>query len=245
MAYALRDRQTMLRPVLLASIRFYRRRISGKGPLRRVDCTFKTHESCAAFAERVILEAPSALGSLVCIARRLKRCRGLSLYYLANGTLGWEREYDAVLARDPPAAGVRELGDLLGRQGEAEAVRAAVCRAAEAVVAASKAQASEAWNVAWESSIVVRDARAVRAFLLRSWRVRTAVVGIALLLALTAAAAGYGLTLVLVPSLVAVLSAASASSRRRSLRRLERLEAVTVPASLSERTSGGSKTVAQ
>lgn len=83
---------------LVAAIDGYRRRLSGRGPLRRVRCTFHHGETCSAYGRRVAVEAPGALAALRLIRRRLHRCADASLYTLSGDVLGWGPAYDRPLA---------------------------------------------------------------------------------------------------------------------------------------------------
>jgi WD40 repeat protein/putative component of membrane protein insertase Oxa1/YidC/SpoIIIJ protein YidD len=190
----------MLRPALLAVVRLYRRRLSGRGPFARLRCTFEGLESCSAFAERTLRNtaAPAALGR---IARRLGRCRHLSLYRLPGGGLAGGRGYDG--------AGPR-LDAALEADGETDEVRAAVRRAA-------------LWcggqRAAPGPGLLVRDAALVRRALRRRAGCRGAVAVSALALAAFLPA------FLGVPALLlAILAGASAWSAWRLERRLDDLE---------------------
>jgi putative component of membrane protein insertase Oxa1/YidC/SpoIIIJ protein YidD len=79
---------------LLGLIRGYRRHLSGRGPLRRVTCTFSATESCSAHGQRVAAEVARSLpGALRLIRARLRRCREASLYRAGPG-LAWGELYD-------------------------------------------------------------------------------------------------------------------------------------------------------
>lgn len=65
--------------VLAWLILFYRRWLSGRGPLRDVRCSFAPHESCSAFGLRATSEAPGAREALGRIRRRIRRCRDACL----------------------------------------------------------------------------------------------------------------------------------------------------------------------
>jgi putative component of membrane protein insertase Oxa1/YidC/SpoIIIJ protein YidD len=91
---------------LVLAIRGYRRWVSGRGPLRRVRCTFDhgDHgggESCSAFGLRAALEAPGARVAWGRIRRRIHRCGETSLFALdaPDGTraLGWGADHDRPL----------------------------------------------------------------------------------------------------------------------------------------------------
>lgn len=82
------------RGVLLGAIRAYRRWLSGRGPLRRVVCTFCASESCSAYGLRVVGEVGGLSEALRLIRGRLRRCREASAYRFADGW-GWGECYDA------------------------------------------------------------------------------------------------------------------------------------------------------
>ncbi len=65
--------------VLAWLILFYRRWLSGRGPLRDVRCSFAPHESCSAFGLRATSEAAGAWAALGRIKRRIRRCRDACL----------------------------------------------------------------------------------------------------------------------------------------------------------------------
>ncbi|HUQ01479.1 MAG TPA: hypothetical protein VM261_03240 [Kofleriaceae bacterium] len=123
---------------LVLAIRGYRRWISGRGPLRRVRCTFDhrasdrddgaaTGESCSAFGLRAAMESPSARVAWGRIRRRIQRCGEISLFALdaPDGTraLGWGADHDRSLA---------ELHAELVADGEHALARAQVLSAREA-----------------------------------------------------------------------------------------------------------------
>ena len=117
------------RRLLVLAIRGYRRWLSGRGPLRRVRCTFDhghDTESCSAFGLRTVREAPSARVAIGRIQRRLRRCRDASLFALdaPDGTraLGWGADHDRPLA---------ELHAELVADGELHAARTQVLSARE------------------------------------------------------------------------------------------------------------------
>jgi putative component of membrane protein insertase Oxa1/YidC/SpoIIIJ protein YidD len=79
--------------VLAWLIAFYRRWLSGRGPLRDVRCSFVPHESCSAFGLRTTAEAPSARVALRRIAGRIRRCRDACL--VSDGhALSWTPLHD-------------------------------------------------------------------------------------------------------------------------------------------------------
>jgi putative component of membrane protein insertase Oxa1/YidC/SpoIIIJ protein YidD len=148
----------MIRRILLAGVRFYRRRLSGRGPLAHVRCTFAEFESCAAYAERILGESPSMLRAVARIRRRLARCRHLSLYRLREGRLGWGSGYDRVLTH--VSGGVRQLDAALAEDGEGTLVRAAVGRAIARVAQATGARGDV--QAALIPLPLIRDGEAVR-----------------------------------------------------------------------------------
>jgi putative component of membrane protein insertase Oxa1/YidC/SpoIIIJ protein YidD len=131
-----RDASTV-RALLSRGVAFYRRRLSGRGPLRRVRCTFEHTESCSAYGARVLRGSRSSAEAVARIARRLLRCRSLSLYAFPGGGLGWGDGFDALLGPAGASAGRRQLDRRLTRDAELpatrDAVAAACARVAEAV----------------------------------------------------------------------------------------------------------------
>lgn len=113
----------MIRAILIGTLRGYRRWLSGRGPLRRVRCSF-ADETCGAFGLRTAREAPSTWTAVARIRRRLRRCRDASVYALPGGALGWGRDHDR-----PVSALTAELV----ADGEAPATRARVLAARELV----------------------------------------------------------------------------------------------------------------
>ncbi|EDM79363.1 hypothetical protein PPSIR1_02381 [Plesiocystis pacifica SIR-1] len=83
-----------LRTAILA----YRRWASGRGPLRRVGCTFAHGESCSAYGLRMAETSPSLGLALARIRGRLHRCRGASVYRVHRGArrdaLAWGCDHD-------------------------------------------------------------------------------------------------------------------------------------------------------
>lgn len=118
----------LLRWLVLACIRLYRRRISGRGPLRRVRCTFHHCESCSAYGLRVAQQAPSVWVAVRLLRRRLRRCGSAALYRNERGWL-WGELYDDV-------DDAEELVALLRSEQELPQTREAVLRAAVQVAAA-------------------------------------------------------------------------------------------------------------
>ena len=97
--------------VLAWLILFYRRWLSGRGPLRDVRCSFAPHESCSAFGLRATSEASSAREALGRIRRRIRRCRDACL--TSDGhALSWTPFHD----RRPS-----EIVDELRADGEGDA----------------------------------------------------------------------------------------------------------------------------
>lgn len=94
--------------VLAWLIVFYRRWLSGRGPLREILCSFAPHESCSAFGLRATSEATGARDALRRIGRRIRRCRDACL--VSDGhALSWTALHD----RTP-----REIRDELHADGE-------------------------------------------------------------------------------------------------------------------------------
>jgi putative component of membrane protein insertase Oxa1/YidC/SpoIIIJ protein YidD len=113
---------------LLAHIRFYRHRLSGRGPFGRATCGFAPCESCSAFGLRVATYHATSLPTAIFLIRsRLNRC-GEAYLYREPGGWAWGRLYDI---SDPEA-----LVTKLSRAGELPVAIAAVLRAAAAVGAA-------------------------------------------------------------------------------------------------------------
>jgi putative component of membrane protein insertase Oxa1/YidC/SpoIIIJ protein YidD len=215
---------SLVRKVLAAGIGFYRRRLSGRGPFKGVRCTFAQCESCSAYGERMIREAPTGLAALRRIVRRLQRCRHLSLFRFENGGLGQGSGYDTLLNRPSAGATLKLLDDTLAGDGECLPARQAVRQAALQVLVS--AGAWPAGNAAMKKSpgLLVRDAAAVQRALARRLSRRT-------VLAVVAAGGGamvWAVTLgslLLVPLLLATFFlAASALGAHRLRTRLHRLE---------------------
>ena len=120
------------RPLALA-IRAYRRYASGRGPLRRVCCTFATTESCSAYGLRAVEELAGSLPEALRLVRaRMHACRRTSIYRFTAG-LGWERDHEL-----PPA----ELAHVLEARGERADTIAQVL-AARTVVARWRGERAE------------------------------------------------------------------------------------------------------
>ncbi len=214
----------MLASICLALVRFYRRRLARRGPFACVRCTFEKLESCSAFAERSLQEAPArcALGRIV---RRLARCRQLSLYRLSDGGLAYGEGYEAVAAAEnslSAAQALRRLNAVLASDGESAAVRAAVCRGALLATAQHRLLTSEGQGIL-ETLPLIRDAAAVRRTLESRCRSRLAATLCALVLTCLFFALG-------IPALAAtlglfmIIGALSALSARRIVRRLDGFE---------------------
>ena len=96
------------RRVAALAIRGYRRYVSGRGPLRRVACTFAATESCSAYGLRAVEELATSLPHALRLVRaRIRACRCVSVYRFAEG-FGWERDHElapAVLASQLAARG--------------------------------------------------------------------------------------------------------------------------------------------
>ena len=152
-------------------ITLYRRWLSGRGPLRRVQCSFAAEESCSAYGLRVAHEAHTARAAIGRIARRLRRCREACL--VRDGrTLTWATIHDR-----PPSELIAEMQ----RDGELEPAIArmlttrravAVHRGDDAAVGACAAA------LPGKPRVVVRQPRA------RRWRHRVAVLACLVLLPL-------------------------------------------------------------
>lgn len=112
------------RAVLRLAIRGYRRWLSGKGPLRRVRCTFHHGETCSAFGLRAAHEAPDLRTALGRIRRRVRRCGEASIFALpvpdGGRALGWGADHERPLA---------EVLAELAADGELPAARATVLAA--------------------------------------------------------------------------------------------------------------------
>lgn len=100
---------------------FYRARISGRGPLRAVRCTFERTETCGAYGHRVASSEPP-LRAALWIGVRLRRCGHLALYRdVERDTWLWHADHE----RSDPA----QLDAALDRARELPSTRAAVLRA--------------------------------------------------------------------------------------------------------------------
>ncbi|MCI0377741.1 MAG: membrane protein insertion efficiency factor YidD [Gemmataceae bacterium] len=172
----------MIQSILLTLVRYYRRRLTGRGPFACIRCTFAKQESCSAFAERTLEQVPPR-AALRRIVRRLARCRHLSLYRLADGSLAYGQAYDdAVEAETSSSAenALRRLDKDLANDGETAAVREAVRRGALRVMAQHGFLIEELNKHGPQPYI--RDAAAVRRAL--QWRCRTRLAAAACVLVL-------------------------------------------------------------
>lgn len=179
----------MIRGALIAALRGYRRWLSGRGPLRRVRCTFHPGETCGAFGLRAAREAPTAWHAVGRIRRRVRRCRDASVVLLDGGrALGWGRDHERPLA---------EVVAELVADGEGPAARATVLAGRE-LVARWRSDAEELRAVAAARAGLPRATLPVRGH--RPRRPRP--------LRVVAAAAALGLALVVAPWLGLALIAA-------------------------------------
>ncbi len=119
--------------LLRAAIDHYRRGWSGRGPFRRCRCTFERLESCSVYGARIARERPAG-EAIRLIARRLRRCRDLSVYAFPGEAspagAGWGRDFDDVERASDPRAALLALDAELAGDGESPAARGAVVRAA-------------------------------------------------------------------------------------------------------------------
>jgi putative component of membrane protein insertase Oxa1/YidC/SpoIIIJ protein YidD len=214
----------MLRGLLREVIRFYRRRLSGRGPFARVRCTFSGLESCSAFAERVVAETPSTLLAVRRIRRRLARCRDLSLYCLPGGRLGWGSGYDAMLTAASPQEAASRLGRRLAEEGEGVSVCAAVRRAAVLVAEAAEGAPRTALPEGRAPLPVLREVAALRRVLQRRLWERGLLAVVAAAGTALALLGGPGTALAVACLLVAAGALVRMRAARAQLRRLEWLE---------------------
>src|SRR5688572_9861024 len=94
----------------------YRRWLSGRGPFRGVQCTFRATESCSAFGLRATREATTAGRAIARIVRRLRRC-GDACLVTDGAALSWSPLHE----RSPTT-----IADAMRRDGEREAAIARV-----------------------------------------------------------------------------------------------------------------------
>ena len=200
--------------MLLAAIRLYRRRLSGRGPFAKIRCTFEALESCSAYGERVAAVSPSLVVALLRIRRRLRRCRHLSLYRLDGGRLGWGRDFDAALVSEESA---RQLDEALAQDVEGEAVREAMRCAANLV-----AMRPSVCNAKSAPGLLLRDASAVRRRFRKGAWMRLAVAIILILVA--GVTFQYQATVAAMLLVASLASAYAAVGSRRMLRRLDWLD---------------------
>ncbi len=212
----------MLRRVLLAGIRFYRRHLSGRGPLQRVRCTFSEQESCSAFAERIMHETPAVWTAMRRVRRRLRRCRHLSLYQLQDHKLGWGSDYDAVLGARSVEEAVRQIDHTLAADGEGTQVRASVVRATALVATAT---GRPLVPVAGGSPLpVIRSGMAMRQAFTRRYRRRMVVAFATATSGVTAFLCDQGPVVVELTFLLAAVELVLAMNARGVVRRLLWLE---------------------
>ena len=187
-------------PALFA-IRAYRRWISGRGPLRRVCCTFASTESCSAYGLRAASEARSLLEAMRLVRARVRACRGSSIYRFEHG-LGWERDHEHA-----PAT----LANVLAARRERPETIAQVI-AARMTIAKWRGERALYRPVRARHPIPVRAGEAaIRAHRRTLWRAAALVLVASALLAVS--------LLALFPL---ALGAVAAASARASARRLER-----------------------
>jgi hypothetical protein len=119
-----------VRRALVAAILFYRRRLSGRGPLRKVRCTFGHCESCSAYGLRAAREAPTVREAIGRIRRRLRRCRDASVYALVapdgGRALAWGDDLDRPI--DELIASLETADELPPARATVLAAREAVAR---------------------------------------------------------------------------------------------------------------------
>lgn len=158
-------RMSPFRGVLIAAIHFYRRWLSGRGPLRGVVCTFHSLESCSAFGLRAAHEAPTARVAAAWIVRRLVRCQTLSIFQLSEGGFAWARGYDGFLRGGPSPSAVRSRARAsLASCGECEDVQREVSFVA-GVIAEAARRADGRLARAVYVSLPLRDGAALRSAL--------------------------------------------------------------------------------
>jgi putative component of membrane protein insertase Oxa1/YidC/SpoIIIJ protein YidD len=212
----------MLRCVLLAVIRFYRRHLSGRGPLRRVRCTFAGLESCSAYGERIVQETPSAWMAMRRILRRLRRCRHLSLYHLKDGKFGWGCDYDVALGGVCVEEAARRMDSALAADGEGTRVRTSVVRATLLVATAVGQTVAPA---AGSSPLpLIRSGTAVQQLFAQRQRQRMLASVAAAALGTVAVFLNLGTVVIALCFLLAGMEMILAMSARRILRRLSWLE---------------------
>lgn len=186
----LADRAPASARALTWALTIYRARLSGRGPLRRVRCTFEHTETCGAYGLRVSRNL-AVRASVALIARRIGRCGALSLYRdRERDAWLWHEQHEALDAEalDADLERSRELGStraavlranaLVGRElGDAR--RVAACRQRLAALPVTRAPGAPA------EQLLVRDARG---WFRKASRRRRARLALALLCALIAGA---------------------------------------------------------
>jgi len=208
---------TVAQRALVLGIRGYRRWLSGRGPLRRVRCTFHDSESCSAFGLRAAEESPDARAALGRIWRRIRRCGGASLFALdaPDGTraLGWGEDHDRPLV---------ELHAELVADGERDTARAQVLCAREVAARwrGDVADLVSARTLRGELAAIRPNPRRLPplALLARAlaWRVVAAAIVVAIAAMSSPLAAVFLATLALVP--LAAISRRHLARRARLLR---------------------------
>lgn len=197
-----------------AAIRAYQRRLSGRGPLRRVACGFAGTESCSHYGLRAVEELASSLpAALRAIHARLSDCRDLSLYRFGAGGLGWGRGHEAEPAA--LAAALAERGERPTSIDHALAAREAVARWRGEAAEAAAARRLRGGRATPPLRVRPGDA-AIRRLRRRGAAAAAAVAVVAVALPWTPALAAVAAA---VAGIAAALSAAAA---RGAARRLER-----------------------
>ncbi len=103
----------------------YRRWASGRGPLRRVRCTFEQTESCSAFGLRISRDAPNATIAVRLIRRRLRACGDACVHLdsaRSGATLYWGPLYDRLHAPATASLLAWELPDTQAAVARVESV---------------------------------------------------------------------------------------------------------------------------
>jgi putative component of membrane protein insertase Oxa1/YidC/SpoIIIJ protein YidD len=149
----------------------YRRWLSGRGPLRRVQCSFAAEESCSTYGLRIAREAKHAREAIGRISRRLRRCREACI--VRDGRrLTWATIHDR-----PPGELIAEMQ----RDGELDLATARMLTTRRAIALhRGDAVAVDACAAALPGKprVVVRQTRA------RRWRHRIVVLACLVLLPL-------------------------------------------------------------
>ena len=206
------------------AIRLYRRRVSGRGPLRRVTCSFHAAESCSAYGLRVSEEVATGLGqALGLIRRRLRSCGDVAIVRFPDGpdhphgALAWGALHDrpiSEVATELADAGERPDSCALVVSSRAlvaawrgDAVDAARCRVALTRLAVAPPR------------VVVRPGPATVRWLRHRVATRAgAGVALAVLLVLTVPALAAAAAL----ALIAILTVVTTGPALRRLRRTSR-----------------------